>query len=35
MFVEMFEAGLGDAIVLDLVTAEGLQHRGTGVIVDD
>jgi hypothetical protein len=35
MFVEMFEAGLGDAIVVDLVTAESLQHRGTGLIVDD
>jgi ABC-type nitrate/sulfonate/bicarbonate transport system substrate-binding protein len=35
MYVELFEAGLGDAIVLDLVNAEAMQHRGTGVIVDD
>ncbi|WP_319446591.1 MULTISPECIES: ABC transporter substrate-binding protein [unclassified Mycobacterium] len=35
MYVELFEAGLGDAIVLDLVNAEALQHRGTGAIVDD
>jgi NitT/TauT family transport system substrate-binding protein len=35
MYVELFEAGLGDAIVLDLVNAEAMQHRGTGVIVND
>lgn len=35
MFVELFEAGLGDAIVLDLTTAEALQARGTGFIADD
>lgn len=35
MYVELFEAGLGEAIVLDLVNAEAMQHRGTGVIVDD
>jgi NitT/TauT family transport system substrate-binding protein len=35
MYVELFEAGLGDAIVLDLVNAEAMQHKGTGVIVDD
>lgn len=35
MFVELFEAGLGDAIVTDLVTAEAMQARGTGVIVNE
>jgi NitT/TauT family transport system substrate-binding protein len=35
MFVELFEAGLGDAIVLDHTNAEALQHRGTGVITTD
>jgi len=35
IYVELFEAGLGEAIVLDLVNAEAMQHRGTGVIVDD
>jgi hypothetical protein len=35
MFVELFEAGLGDAIVLDLTNAEALQAKGTGFIVDD
>lgn len=32
MFIELFEAGLGDAIVLDLVNAEVLQDKGTGYI---
>jgi ABC-type nitrate/sulfonate/bicarbonate transport system substrate-binding protein len=35
MFVELFEAGLGDAIVLDHTNAEAMQHRQTGVIVND
>ena len=35
MFVELFEAGLGDAIVLDHTNAEAMQHRGTGVITQD
>jgi NitT/TauT family transport system substrate-binding protein len=35
MFVELFEAGLGDAIVLDHTNAEAMQHRGNGVIVND
>jgi NitT/TauT family transport system substrate-binding protein len=35
MYVELFEAGLGEAIVLDLVNAEALQRRGTGFIADD
>lgn len=35
MFIELFEAGLGDAIVLDLVNAEVLQDKGTGYIVED
>ena len=35
MFVELFEAGLGDAIVLDHTNAEALQHRGTGFITTD
>jgi NitT/TauT family transport system substrate-binding protein len=33
MLVELFEAGLGDAIVLDLVTAETLAAAGRGRIV--
>lgn len=32
MFIELFEAGLGDAIVVDLVNAEVLQDRGAGYI---
>lgn len=35
MFIELFEAGLGDAIVLDLVNAEVLQDRGTGHIAEE
>jgi NitT/TauT family transport system substrate-binding protein len=35
MYVELFEAGLGEAIVLDLVSAEALQRRETGFIADD
>ncbi len=35
MYVELFEAGLGDVIVLDHTNAEAMQHRGTGVIVND
>lgn len=35
MFVELFEAGLGDAIVLDLVNAEVLQAKGTGYIAEE
>lgn len=35
VFIELFEAGLGDAIVLDLVNAEVLQDRGTGYIADE
>lgn len=35
MFVELFESGLGDAIVLDHTTAELLRHRGTGFIAND
>lgn len=35
MFVELFEAGLGDAIVLDLVNAEILQERSTGYIAEE
>jgi len=35
MYVEMFTAGLGDAIVTDLVTAELMQHNGIGHIVAD
>jgi len=35
MFVELFEAGLGDAIVLDHTGAEAMQHRGTGFIAND
>ncbi|GGF92152.1 nitrate ABC transporter substrate-binding protein [Rhodococcoides trifolii] len=32
MYVEMFEAGLGDAIVLDITTAQLMQDKGTGFI---
>ncbi|MEV4208176.1 ABC transporter substrate-binding protein [Nocardia salmonicida] len=35
MFVELFEAGLGDAIILDMTTAQILQDKGTGVIAID
>lgn len=35
MFIELFEAGLGDAIVLDLVNAEVLQDRKTGYIAEE
>ncbi|MGH3645312.1 MAG: ABC transporter substrate-binding protein, partial [Mycobacterium sp.] len=35
MFVELFEAGLGDAIVLDHTNAEAMQHRGTGFLAND
>lgn len=35
MFIELFEAGLGDAIVLDLVNAEVLQDNGTGYIAEE
>ena len=35
MYVELFEAGLGDAIVLDHTNAEAMQHRGTGFIAND
>jgi ABC-type nitrate/sulfonate/bicarbonate transport system substrate-binding protein len=35
MFIELFEAGLGDAIVLDLVNAEVLQDRGTAYIAEE
>jgi ABC-type nitrate/sulfonate/bicarbonate transport system substrate-binding protein len=35
MFVELFEAGLGDAIVLDLVNAEIVAERGTGFIAEE
>lgn len=35
MYVEMFAAGLGDAIVTDLVTAEAMQRKGTGYIAAD
>lgn len=35
MFVELFEAGLGDAIVLDHTNAEAMQYRGTGFIAND
>ncbi|GEM30935.1 hypothetical protein NN3_19420 [Nocardia neocaledoniensis NBRC 108232] len=35
MFVELFEAGLGDAIVLDMTTAQILQDRGSGAIAID
>ncbi len=33
MFVELFHAGLGDAIVLDLVTALEVEATGAGTIV--
>ena len=33
MFVELFHAGLGDAIILDLVTALEVEATGTGRIV--
>lgn len=32
MFVELFENGLGDAIVLDITTAQSMSDRGTGHI---
>lgn len=35
MYVEMFVAGLGDAIVTDLVTAETMQRNGSGYIAAD
>ncbi len=35
MFVELFEAGLGDAIVLDHTNAEAMQHNRTGFIAND
>jgi ABC-type nitrate/sulfonate/bicarbonate transport system substrate-binding protein len=35
MFIELFEAGLGEAIVLDLVNAEVVQDRGTGYIAEE
>ncbi|MDA2889358.1 ABC transporter substrate-binding protein [Mycolicibacterium sp. BiH015] len=35
MYVEMFGAGLGDAIVTDLVTAEAMQRSATGYIAAD
>ncbi|MFF3570052.1 ABC transporter substrate-binding protein [Nocardia jiangxiensis] len=35
MFVELFEAGLGDAIVLDSTTAQIMQDKGTGVTAID
>lgn len=35
MYVELFEAGLGDAIVLDLVNAEIVAQRGTGYIAEE
>lgn len=35
MYVEMFAAGLGDAIVTDLVTGEAMQRRGIGHITAD
>ncbi|WP_067670321.1 ABC transporter substrate-binding protein [Nocardia miyunensis] len=35
MFVELFEAGLGDAIVLDSTTAQVMQDKGTGVTAID
>mgnify|MGYP005990265373 FL=1 len=33
MFVELFEDGLGDAIILDITTAQIMSDRGTGHIV--
>lgn len=35
MYVELFESGLGDAIVLDTLTAQSMVDRGTGVIAVD
>jgi ABC-type nitrate/sulfonate/bicarbonate transport system substrate-binding protein len=35
MYVELFEAGLGDAIVLDLVNAEIVAERGSGYIAEE
>lgn len=35
MFVELFEDGLGDAIILDMTTAQVLQDKGTGTIAID
>ena len=35
MYVELFEAGVGDAIVLDLVNAEIVAERGTGYIAEE
>ncbi len=35
MFVELFEARLGDAIILDSTTAQMMQDRGTGVTAID
>ncbi|SIS18592.1 ABC transporter substrate-binding protein [Williamsia sterculiae] len=32
MFVELFESGLGDAIILDITTAQSMSDRGTGCI---
>ncbi|MBJ7289232.1 ABC transporter substrate-binding protein [Williamsia sp.] len=32
MFVELFESGLGDAIILDITTAQSMNDRGTGHI---
>ncbi|GGF20446.1 ABC transporter substrate-binding protein [Williamsia phyllosphaerae] len=32
MFVELFEDGLGDAIILDITTAQSMHDRGTGHI---
>ncbi|GAF46872.1 ABC transporter substrate-binding protein [Rhodococcus wratislaviensis] len=35
MFVELFEDGLGDAIILDITTAQTLSDRDAGIIVVD
>ena len=35
MLVECYEAGLGDAILVDLYTAHSLQARGSGVMSDN
>jgi ABC-type nitrate/sulfonate/bicarbonate transport system substrate-binding protein len=35
MFIELFEAGLGDAIVLDHTNAEAMRHKGTGFVAND
>ena len=32
LLVDLFESGLGDAMVADLATTTGLQHRGHGVM---